>query len=204
MRQLFVTQAPNCDLDPGGRPGGREKLYLKAPIECQQPRRSQGKAIAAGQLPRTLMQAFSTGDFVAGIEGFAMPATSVSSQSASSSSASRARPREDFIDASEVAAILGISKPTLLSDRCRAPQKVPPCYRVPGRRGLLWLRHEVIAWVQRFPESRNAFLEGRSALVREPRRPRSRPRLNRTVDRPESLDRVFRSDSPLGPQPSTT
>lgn len=88
--------------------------------------------------------------------------------------ATRARPSEDFIDAGEVAAILGISKPTLLSDRCRAPQKVPPCYRVPGRRGLLWLRHEVIAWVQRFPEARNAFLEGRSALMRESRRPRSR------------------------------
>ena len=108
--------------------------------------------------------------------------------------ATRARPSEDFIDAGEVAAILGISKPTLLSDRCRAPQKVPPCYRVPGRRGLLWLRQEVVAWVQRFPEERNAFLEGRPARPRASRRPKLRSRLKSTSGQHDSHNCVSGTD----------
>ena len=128
-----------------------------------------------------------------------MPATPTSSPAVSahpSGLGRTIRPRQaaDFIDAGEVAAILGISKPTLLSDRCRAPQKVPPCYRVPGRRGLLWLRHEVIAWVQRFPEPRNGLLEGRPALVREMRRSRSRSK--KLCSQPDPLDCVSRPDSP--------
>lgn len=63
-----------------------------------------------------------------------------------------------FIDAAETAEILGKSKSTLLSDRNRAPSRVPPCYRIPGSRRLLWDRQEVIDWVRRFPEPRNEFL----------------------------------------------
>lgn len=83
--------------------------------------------------------------------------------------------------------ILGISKSTLFSDRSRAPQKMPPCYRVPGRRGLLWRRHEVVEWVQRFPEPRNEF------LASAPASHRSRFGLRAAIGKTHSFDRVSRA-----------
>lgn len=161
------------------------------PAAAATPRRSiSGKSVTASPHAEVLAPVACA----TGIEEFAMSAPPVSNRSVRLRLATRARSSEDFVDASEVAAILGISKPTLLSDRCRAPQKVPPCYRIPGRRGLLWLRHEVVAWVQEFPEARNAFLEGRPARARASRRPKPRSRLKRTSGQQDSHNCEPRSD----------
>lgn len=56
-----------------------------------------------------------------------------------------------FIDIDGLSEVTGIAKATIYSDLCRAPWKLPPGYRLPGRRRLLWDRDEVIAWIKRFP-----------------------------------------------------
>lgn len=56
-----------------------------------------------------------------------------------------------FIGIKGLSKLTGIAEATVYSDLCRAPWKLPPAYRLPGRRRLLWDRDEVIAWIKRFP-----------------------------------------------------
>ena len=56
-----------------------------------------------------------------------------------------------FIGVKGLSKLTGIAEATVYSDLCRAPWKLPPAYRLPGRRRLLWDREEVVTWVKRFP-----------------------------------------------------
>jgi len=70
-----------------------------------------------------------------------------------------------FVDIDGLSEITGIAKATIYSDLCRAPWKLPPGYRLPGRRKILWDKEEVVDWIKRFPD-RNAepiAFAGRSA-----------------------------------------
>lgn len=84
-----------------------------------------------------------------------------------------------FMDVDGLAQYTGLARSTILSDLSRAPWKIPPCYRLPGRRKLLWQRDEVAAWIKRFPafrgQTQDRNPEGNHVLQR-----RSRPR---AVDR---------------------
>lgn len=64
-------------------------------------------------------------------------------------------PSSQFIDVDGLAQYTGLARSTILSDLSRAPWKIPPCYRLPGRRKLLWQRDEVADWIKRFPAYRS-------------------------------------------------
>lgn len=82
--------------------------------------------------------------------------------------------RKHFLDVQDLSQVLGIALATVYSDLSRAPWKLPPGYRLPGRRKLLWDPDEVAAWVKRYPDRNNEPLSvGLSPAAR--RRGRGRP-----------------------------
>lgn len=80
-----------------------------------------------------------------------------------------------FMDVDGLAQYTGLARSTILSDLSRAPWKIPPCYRLPGRRKLLWQRDEVAAWIKRFPAFRSQ-TQDRSPEDRRISPRRARPR----------------------------
>lgn len=60
----------------------------------------------------------------------------------------------------EVSALLGLSPATLLTLRCRAPERLPPSWR---SRPLRWRRKTVLKWIeeQETIERRRCELQGR-------------------------------------------
>lgn len=48
----------------------------------------------------------------------------------------------------ELAQLLGKSPATIMADRTRAPDRVPPSYTPPGGRAPRWLVSDVIAWLR--------------------------------------------------------
>lgn len=55
-----------------------------------------------------------------------------------------------FLDIDGLARFLGLARATVYSDLSRAPWKLPPAYRLPGRRKRLWSTAEVVEWVHRY------------------------------------------------------
>lgn len=55
-----------------------------------------------------------------------------------------------LLDINGLARILGIARATIYSDLSRAPWKLPPAFRLPGRRKRLWAADEVVEWVHRY------------------------------------------------------
>ena len=53
-----------------------------------------------------------------------------------------------IIGIEELAQLLGKSPATLMADRSRAPERVPPSYTPPGGRAPRWLVSDVIAWLR--------------------------------------------------------
>lgn len=51
----------------------------------------------------------------------------------------------------ELAGLLHRSPATVLSDRTRAPHRVPPAVDIPGARGLLWITSTVVEWMAHPP-----------------------------------------------------
>lgn len=70
----------------------------------------------------------------------------------------------------ELAALLKRSPGTILNDRVRNPEAVPPAIRLPGTRHLLWERSTVCAWLSRLTEGKEEVSES------EPPKRRGRPR----------------------------
>jgi len=68
----------------------------------------------------------------------------------------------------ELAALLKRSPGTILNDRVRNPEAVPPAIRLPHTRHLLWERATVCAWLAKLTE-------GQAPALVEQRR-RGRPR----------------------------
>lgn len=48
----------------------------------------------------------------------------------------------------ELAALLHVSPATISKDLSRAPDRLPPVVRVPGRKKAIWLRSTVMAWLR--------------------------------------------------------
>ncbi len=84
-------------------------------------------------------------------------------------------PPSQFIDVDGLAQYTGLARSTILSDLSRAPWKLPPGYRLPGRRKLLWQRDEVAAWIKRFPAFGNQ-MQDRHQTDHHVSRGRGRPR----------------------------
>lgn len=80
-----------------------------------------------------------------------------------------------FVGIKGLSKLTGIAQATVYSDLCRAPWKLPPAYRLPGRRRLLWDRDEVIAWIKRFPALQSQMQELGFGVLCAPQR-RGRPR----------------------------
>jgi len=67
--------------------------------------------------------------------------------------------------------LLHRDRATLIADRCRAPDRVPPAYRVAGTRQPLWLVEDVLQWLRQHPED--------EALPRRPGRPKKTEQVHR-------------------------
>jgi len=75
-----------------------------------------------------------------------------------------------YLSLDELAAMLKRSPTTILNDRVRNPQAVPPAIKIPGTKTLIWEKSAVCAWLSQFTE-------GQGGDVASPRR-RGRPRKN--------------------------
>lgn len=94
-------------------------------------------------------------------------------------------PPHQFLDVDGLAQYTGLARATILSDLSRAPWKLPPGYRLPGRRKLLWQRDEVAAWIKRFPAFGNQMQDRQPTDPRVPPQ-RGRPRKEAPVRSCES------------------
>ncbi len=56
------------------------------------------------------------------------------------------------IGVEELAKIMGKSPATIMADRVRAPDRVPPACIPPGSRIPRWILSDVIAWLRQFQE----------------------------------------------------
>lgn len=99
--------------------------------------------------------------------------------------AERPEPTNPVVDFDGLARLLHRDRATLVADRCRAPHRVPPAYRVPGTRQPLWLVDDVLQWLR---EHREYEVEtprpGRprkAEQVRRERRPQVTQRNNHSV-----------------------
>jgi len=54
----------------------------------------------------------------------------------------------------DLAKLLRRSDETLKSDARRRPDVLPPRFRVPGSRRLVWLESDVIAWIEKINDKR--------------------------------------------------
>ncbi|GEM_PF-1856412 len=61
-----------------------------------------------------------------------------------------------LLDLDELARVLHRDRETIKADRCRAPQRVPPAYKIPGTKEPLWLLDEVLEWLRQHPEHATA------------------------------------------------
>lgn len=69
------------------------------------------------------------------------------------------------VDVAGLSQMLHRTRASILSDRTRAPLRVPPAYVAPGSRTPLWIVSEVLAWLRAHPE------QPRVAGKPAPRRP---------------------------------
>ncbi len=56
--------------------------------------------------------------------------------------------QHEVLDAHTLAPLLGVAVSTVLKDVSRAPWRLPPMVRIPGRQGARWLRSDVFAWLK--------------------------------------------------------
>lgn len=59
------------------------------------------------------------------------------------------------LDVDGLAQLLHRDRSTILADRCRAPERVPPAHKARGTKEPLWLLDEVLDWLRAHPDSRN-------------------------------------------------
>lgn len=79
-----------------------------------------------------------------------------------------------IIGIEELAQLLGKSPATIMADRVRAPERVPPSYTPPGGKAPRWLVSDVIAWLRGAASSPAPDDETTPATATAPRR-RGRP-----------------------------
>ena len=72
------------------------------------------------------------------------------------------------LDLDGLAKLLHRDRATILADRCRAPQRVPPAHKPPGTKEPLWLLDEVLHWLRAHPDLRAG---AKPAVRRAPGRP---------------------------------
>lgn len=80
----------------------------------------------------------------------------------------RIEPQSPTVDVDGLSQMLHRTRASILSDRTRAPQRVPPAYIAPGSRTPLWIVSEVLAWLRTHPERPRA---DRKPAPRRPGRP---------------------------------
>lgn len=51
-----------------------------------------------------------------------------------------------------LARLLHRDRATILADRCRAPERVPPAHKILGTKEPLWIRDEVMEWLRGHPD----------------------------------------------------
>jgi hypothetical protein len=78
----------------------------------------------------------------------------------------------DTLDVDGLAALLHRRRSTILTDRSRNPDRVPPSCTPPGARYPLWIRTDVLAWLRRNPDPpRHRPHSGNPSRPRHPGRP---------------------------------
>lgn len=55
----------------------------------------------------------------------------------------------DLLTVDDLAKLLHRSRTTILNDRVRNPNAVPPAIKLPGTKHLLWRREDVDAWLKK-------------------------------------------------------
>ncbi len=80
------------------------------------------------------------------------------------------------LDVDGLAQLLHRDRATILADRCRAPERVPPAHKARGTKEPLWLLDEVLAWLRAHPDSR---ADAKPAARRSPGRPRKADQVQR-------------------------
>lgn len=58
------------------------------------------------------------------------------------------------LDVADLAVLMRQAVPTILSNRTRAPERVPPSCQPPGARQPLWLLEDVLAWLRQHQHQR--------------------------------------------------
>lgn len=81
-----------------------------------------------------------------------------------------------ILDVDGLAQLLHRDRSTILADRCRAPERVPPAHKIRGTKEPLWIRDEVLEWLRGHPDSPSVT---RSAARRSPGRPRKADQVQR-------------------------
>lgn len=77
------------------------------------------------------------------------------------SSRALARVSDRVLDAHELGEIY-LHRPaaTIFKDLTRAPHRLPPSIKIPGRRGRLWLESVVVRWLEGHQEKPHVFVNG--------------------------------------------
>lgn len=68
----------------------------------------------------------------------------------------RVAPQAPTVDFAGLAALLHISRSTIVTLHSRARHRLPPACRVPGSREPVWIVTDVLAWLRRHPEGDGA------------------------------------------------
>jgi len=84
----------------------------------------------------------------------------------------------DTLDLDGLSRLLHRSRATILTDRCRNPDRVPPACTPPGARYPLWIRADVLAWLREHPDPRHSHPHGGTHV---PHRRPGRPTKQETV-----------------------
>lgn len=78
----------------------------------------------------------------------------------------------DILTIDDLAALLKRPRGTILSDRVRNPQALPPSITLPGTRHVLWRRQDVDAWLAQLAAAAPA----EAVIPQQTPRRRGRPR----------------------------
>lgn len=81
-----------------------------------------------------------------------------------------------ILDVDGLAQLLHRDRSTILADRCRAPERVPPAHKIRGTKEPLWLVDEVLDWLRAHPDLR---ADAKPVAHRSPGRPRKADQVQR-------------------------
>lgn len=108
------------------------------------------------------------------------------------------------LDIDGLAQLLHRDRATLIADRCRAPHRVPPAYKIPGTKWPLWILEEVLDWLRQHPENGGTRQVGRPTKAQQMhRRAKSSKELSPRIPAIRTRRLPHRAPQPLSVLPSS-